>query len=98
VGGFIELHVQAVQVPAGVWTVVQWQDAFGGWHDVEGWQGTLDAGDQKVWWVADKDFSTGPFRWVVYQGQGGPSLVASESFYLPAVSGERVRVEVSLGP
>jgi hypothetical protein len=25
-----------------LWTVVQWQDRGGNWHDVEGWQGTPD--------------------------------------------------------
>ncbi len=81
--------------PAGLWTIVPWQDALGGWHDVQGWQGTLD-GYQKLWWVAEDDFGTGPFRWALYQGKGGALLAVSESFYLPGLTNETV--EVSLGP
>jgi hypothetical protein len=98
VGAYIELHVHFAHVPREVWTRVQWQDYFGAWHDVDGWQGTLDAGHQKLWWVADEDLGTGPFRWVVYQEQAGPSLAASEPFYLPDVSGKKVIVDVTLGP
>jgi hypothetical protein len=92
------LHVHSAQVPAQVWTIVQWQDYFGAWHNVDGWQGTLDVGHQKLWWVADKDLGTGPFRWVVYRDQAGPSLAVSESFHLPDLSGMKVRVDVTLGP
>ena len=94
--GAIELTVESA--PAGLWTVVQWQDALGGWHNVEGWQGTLDEGDKKTWWVDKADYDKGPFRWVVYQGQGGDLLATSESFYLPSSHGQTVRVEVSLTP
>jgi hypothetical protein len=48
-GCFIKLHVQFppawpwAQVHwQELWTSVQWQDAGGEWHAVEGWQGTLD--------------------------------------------------------
>jgi hypothetical protein len=81
-GAFIALQVQSA--PAGVWTIVQWQDSAGGWHDVDGWQGTLDEGDQKMWWLAADLFGKGPFRWMVYQGPGGPVWGVSESFSLPA--------------
>ena len=94
----IELHVQPTQ--ADRWTVVQWQDAFGGWHDVEGWRGTLDevsngVGNKK-WWVARPNFDTGPFRWVVYQNQGGKLLAVSKVFRLPPSENSAVVVEVSL--
>jgi len=98
VGATIELHVHSAQVPTQAWTIVQWQDYSGAWHNVDGWQGTLDAGHQKLWWVADKDLGTGPFRWVVYQDQAGPSLAVSELFHLPDLSGMKVRVDVTLGP
>lgn len=69
------------------WTVVQWQDQAGAWHDVLGWQGTLDemtAGQgQKTWWVYHSDLGKGPFRWLVYQKQGGRLLVTSAPFTLP---------------
>ena len=94
----IELHVQAAQ--AGQWTVVQWQDALGGWHDVEGWRGTLDEVSngvgKKKWWVARPNFDTGPFRWVIYQGPSGKLLAASEAFRLPHYENTAVVVQVSL--
>lgn len=95
-GSYIELHVYPPQ--AGLWTIVQWQDGLGDWHDIEGWQGMLDEGHKKVWWVAPKDFGTGPFRWMVYQGQRGKELAQSELFYLPSSAGETVKIEASLVP
>jgi hypothetical protein len=69
----------------------------GGWHDIEGWQGTLDEGDQKKWWLAPNLFGKGPFRWLVYQSTERDELLAtSESFYLPDFAGKKVWVEVSL--
>lgn len=107
-GGTIELQIQfPADWPWGsahwqtLWTIVQWQDAHGDWHDVEGWQGTLEEvrvdGDGAVtgykrWWVAQDDLGTGPFRWVVYQGADGPQLVASEPFDLPGRTGGWVMV------
>ncbi len=80
-----------------LWTVVQWQDEWGYWHDVAGWQGTLDEAQDgvgtKTWWVAKEGFSTGPFRWVVYESAGGAVVATSESFYLPDTVGEMVTVE-----
>ncbi len=42
-----------------LWTVVQWQDEWGYWHDVAGWQGTLDevqdCEGKKTWWVVEDD-------------------------------------------
>ncbi len=92
--GAIELTVESA--PAGLWTVVQWQDALGGWHDVGGWQGALDAGDRKTWWVDKADYGKGPFRWMVTQG--GELMATSEPFYLPEATGQIVRVSVSLAP
>jgi len=95
VGAHIVLQVPSA--PTGVWTIVQWQDSAGGWHDIDGWQGTLDEGDQKMWWLASDLFGKGPFRWLVYQSTRGEKLLAaSESFYLPDAEGEKLWVEVSL--
>ena len=84
------------------WTVVQWQDARGDWHDVEGWRGTLDeivsAEGRKIWWVYRQDLGKGPFRWLVYDRVGGQSRVASQPFNLPSVSGQTMKVQVELGP
>lgn len=49
------------------WSVVQWQDDDGRWHDVAGWQGTFDAAGRVTWWVGPEHLGTGPFRWVVYE-------------------------------
>ena len=94
-GAYIALQV--LSAPTGLWTRVQWQDGWGDWHDVEGWQGTLDTADEKVWWVAPKDFGGGPYRWAIYASRDGPSLGASDPFYLPEAAGLRVRVSISAG-
>ena len=94
IGAYIELQVAGP--PVGAWTVVQWQDSANGWHDVEGWQGSVGASGYQLWWVAAKDFGTGPFRWVVKQGSGGPVLGTSEVFNLPGGANETVQVTVSI--
>ena len=99
-GAYIVLRVPSAS--EGLWTVVQWQDAFGDWHDVEGWRGSLpelhpDWGRQ-IWWLASEHFATGPFLWLVYDGPDGELLATSEPFYMPQAGGEVVRVEVSLQP
>jgi hypothetical protein len=95
-GAYIELHLQSA--PAGLWAIVQWQDSAGAWHDVEGWHGTLDASGSRRWWVAAKDFGTGPFRWVIYWVQGDELLAESDPFNLPQTAGETVKIEVSFLP
>ena len=94
-GGAIVLHVTAP--PAGLWATVEWQDAAGNWHPVEGWQGTLDADQTKTWWVAKADLGTGPFRWVGYERYGGQRWAHSLSFYLPAINRQKVEVALT-GP
>ncbi len=66
----------------GAWTVVQWQDKSGMWHDVEGWQGHVRNGWIR-WRVAQKDWGTGPFRWLVYDKPGGTLLASTANFTLP---------------
>jgi hypothetical protein len=106
-GAWIELHCQLpAESPSldwpELWTAVQWQDTGGRWHDVEGWQGTLDkvanGVGSKVWWVAERDLGTAPFRWTVRHGYGGDPLAESESFYLPGTAGETMQIEVLLTP
>lgn len=105
-GGAIELQVRfgpaALKYGPEAWTVVQWQDAWGDWHDVEGWRGTLDevvsAEGRKIWWVYRRDLGKGPFRWLVHDRAGGKLLVASQLFNLPGVSGQTVKVQVELEP
>lgn len=92
-GGIIELQVTGVQ-DADLWTLIQWQDGDGRWHDVDGWQGTLDDGHSKTWWVGAKELDTGPFRWVVQQD--GAISGVSTPFKLPASPLESVIVIVAL--
>jgi hypothetical protein len=94
-GGLLELYTHPTQL--GVWTLIQWQDALGSWHDVAGWQGTLD-GTSQLWWVAPRDLGKGPFRWLVYQSRGGLLLATSQPFALPRFNGATVRIDVALVP
>lgn len=92
-GATIELHAPAA--PADTWTVVQWRDAQGDWHDVDGWQGYLDDGEGvKRWWVAPADFQTGPFRWVLAETRGGEVQETSVAFDLPQRSHQVVVVVI----
>jgi len=91
-GAYIELHVAGA--PAGAWAAVQWADQAGAWHDVEGWRGTLDRSGVCRWWVHPTNFGSGPFRWVVYGGPGGPVTGASAAFRLPAAADELVAIQV----
>ncbi len=92
------------------WTVVQWQDAQGRWHDVTSWQGAVSHGEIR-WWVNEKDFGKRPFRWAIY-APGGPVidqgggrffyvgetgiLAVSQPFDLPVRSGTTVSVYVNI--
>ncbi len=78
---YILLHTDAA--PSGAWSIVEWKDAAGDWHVVDGWQGTLDEGGVKRWWVAPTDRGKGPFRWVVYERPGGHVWGTSAEFMLP---------------
>ena len=110
-GALLELHLQfpndwpwSTHHWQEVWTVVQWQDGFGEWHDVDGWRGQPDGVwldeeltvfARKTWYVAKRDLGTGPFRWVAYtEGEGGEVIQAiSEPFDLPERRGLVVIVE-----
>lgn len=93
-GAYIELKVTGA--PPEAWSVVQWQDSAGGWHAVEGWQSELNANGTTRWWVAAKDFGTGPFRWVVTAGIDKPTLTNSQAFTLPGQANDLLRVMVSV--
>jgi len=95
-GGWIKLSVSGA--PGGVWTVVQWQDNWGQWHQVDGWQHGLDANGQWVWWAGNSSLSNrGLLRWVVYQWYGGPVWATSLVFKLPSAPGRWVWVNIN-GP
>ncbi len=101
-GASIQLSVSAATDGWSLWTEVQWQDALGGWHPVEGWRGQLDSVSNgvglKTWWVAPGDFGKGPFRWQVYQTAGGQWLTSSTPFNLPSANRTLVAVDVELTP
>ena len=90
---FIELYVEPVQ--SGLWAVVQWQDAAGTWHDVEGWRDAL-AGGYQQWALFPPEYGRGPFRWAIYEGAGGKLLAASAPFDLPSMNMTRVTVSVAM--
>ena len=74
--------LNAGNVYEGAWTVVQRQGGDGGaWHDV-GWRGSV-VGGQVRWRVAEKDFRTGPLRWLIYDASGNEGRATNSSFTLP---------------
>ncbi len=93
-GGTIILHVY--DAPTNGWTVVQWQDANGGWHDVEGWRSQITDG-YVGWWVDPANFSSGPFRWLLLDAAQGETVAVSDSFYLPGFVDEVILIEISGG-
>ncbi len=94
-GGAIRLRVEGAT--ADMWTMIEWQDAAGGWHLVEGWQGTLEVDHTKSWWVAASDFGRGPFRWVVADRRGGEPRGFSSAFNLPISNRQIVEVTLTIG-
>jgi hypothetical protein len=83
-----------------LWTVVEWQDTDSTWHEVAGWQGSLDKVADglgwKAWWLSSDLLGQGPFRWVVYERYGGAVIAVSAPFDLPGHVGESGAVELSL--
>jgi len=89
-GALIKLRVHPNAVPVNwteLWTVVEWQDGDGGWNPIEDWQGMVDTVEDglglKSWWVAPEDILSGPYRWVVYDRNGGELLGVSDPFNTP---------------
>lgn len=70
-GGFIKLAVEPGLL--GLWSRVQWRDASGRWHEVDGWQGTYYRDNEVLWWVSISKLGTGPYRWVLSERPGGPT-------------------------
>lgn len=80
-GELLGAHISLLHAEPGAWTVVQWQDADGTWQNVDGWRG--QANGDVTWWVAEKDFGSGPFRWAIYAGQDQTKVSVSVVFNLP---------------
>lgn len=88
------IALKIVNPPAGdPWLAVQWQDSSGVWHNVDAWTGPLyrltygaewAANGYVTNWVDPADFDTGPFRWVLYDREGGQVIGLSDSFTFPS--------------
>ena len=74
------LSLEVTPTQQRYWSVVQWQDTQGAWHDVTGWRGDVVNGSIH-WWVEEKDFGKGQFRWAVFQ-PGGPIVQLGEGRFV----------------
>ena len=98
-GQQLQLHLEneLEDIPVNLWAAVEWGDTnTGKWYAVNGWHGTLNSPTTQEWWVGDDMFGDGPFRWQVYEYEGGPLLLTSETFNLPESIWLRVIVNVLL--
>jgi hypothetical protein len=77
-------------------SIVQWQGTDGRWHNVDGWHREITSGAIN-WSVAEKDFGTGPFRWLVFSSDSGRPLAISQSFHLPK-EGETTTLYITVTP
>lgn len=92
-----QIQLAIANATGNEWTQVQWQDTQTAvWHNVDGWAGHADNDGTVTWWVAKEDLGSTPFRWQVYDEQGGELLTTSETFDLPSHALTRVKVAVSL--
>jgi len=83
VGG---IQLQIISPPAGApWVGVQWQDPAGAWHNIDAWVGPLDPkqGGYVVHSVNPANFGTGPYRWILWDKQGGKVVAMSAPFSFP---------------
>ena len=98
-GEKIQLHLgnDVEDIPADLWTVIEWQDPnTGDWYETDGWHGTLNTSTTQEWWVGSDMFGDGPFRWRLYADEGGALLATSELFTLPLTNDLMVIVNVTL--
>lgn len=92
-GAQIKLVVETAVSHA--WTTIQWQDPYTGeWTTVDGWQGTVAADGTQVWWVGSEHFGEGPFRWLLYDEEGGTLLDMSAAFDMPTYNKQVLTVTI----
>jgi hypothetical protein len=94
----VEVAADEHRLPSDLWSEVEWVDAQGDWHVVEGWRAPLESGYRRVWGVLSRDFGKGPFRWALYAGPEGELLDVSEPFDLPWSRSASVGSVISLLP
>ena len=84
----------------GEWTEIEWQDPnTGDWHKVDGWRGSMIADGStavQVWWVDRDQFGDGPFRWLVYDAEGGELVATSENFETPKNNEQVITVTMAI--
>lgn len=95
-GAFIQLNV--IGGEAETFTMMQWQDGLGNWHDIGGWRGQLYQGQWIRWWLPDTLLGLGPFRWLVYEQPEGGLLAISSEFDMPVRHGQFTYVTVDITP
>ncbi|MBI5879549.1 MAG: hypothetical protein HZB53_18010 [Chloroflexi bacterium] len=83
-----------------LWTIVQWQDGTGQWHDVDNWQGAPkgNPGDayHQAYAIDERNYGKGPFRWIVRTTKGSTDAAVSQPFNLPRNTSEAVRIDVAV--
>lgn len=94
------IAIYVPNAPSTAWVGIQWMDSNGGWHDVPGWQGSLDMATDsttpfKQWTVFHSQLGAGPFHWVIYTQKGGSVWGVSPNFNLPRNGGELLSTFVS---
>lgn len=96
--GHIQLEMTDYQANHfDLWTVVQWQDLEGEWHDTEGWQGKFDADGRVLWTVGLEHAGDVAFRWLVYNDSSrSDMLVMSKEFDLPGSDQRLVIVPIAV--
>ena len=88
-------------LPSSIWITVQWQDPLGQWHTVDGWQGGASSVDAfgglfQQWDIGPELFGRGPFRWALYNFQGGSLIGVSPNFNMPATA--QLNLYMSMAP
>jgi hypothetical protein len=82
------IAIRVIDPPEHAWVQIQWSTwAKVNWYPVESWSGPLSQ-NENGWgavWYERKDYGSGPFRWVVFDGnpaQGGQVWGMTIPFYL----------------
>ena len=89
-GGDSKITVLVGGFPLTTWITVQWLDGSI-WRQVDGWQGMASSHDNngtllQQWDIPPSLFGRGPFRWALYNYQGGALYGVSPNFNLPSTS------------